>query len=389
MKPLIKPFVHPVPSMLLLLTLTTLTACEPQQPSSSTETVTTNYSLVVDKTSIAFSSADPRLQHIHTQRVNKSDAPVIPPINGFLAYDELKTVRVSSSISGRVVSTPLPLGQSVYKNEVLLKLDSPEFNQAQSDLEKSSADFKLKQESFERAKTLFASKVISQKEYAETQDQLASAKSEFERARKRLENLGVLLNNNQASFHLKSPVTGIITEVNINTGMEVRPDLEKPLYVVSDLSSLWLWMDVFEKDIAEVHLDQPVQVRVASYKDKTFTGKVDYISHLVNEKTRSIRVRCMLDNTDQKLLPTMNAQATILNLPNQAPLLIPLSAVLNEGVQSFVFVKNGDHHYLWHPIELGLRLKDSAIVNAGLSVGDEIVVKGAMSLRQQMLLSME
>jgi cobalt-zinc-cadmium efflux system membrane fusion protein len=318
------------------------------------------------------------------------DAPILPPANGRLAYDESRTVRVASSISGRVISSPMNLGEKVKKGDVLLKLDSPDFHSALASVEKSIADLKLKQENFHRARTLYESKVLSRKDFEQAQDELISAQSEADRARKHLENLGVSLGSDSVktgAFYLRSPLDGVITEVNVNPGMEVRPDLDKPLYVISDLRQLWLWIDVFEKDISKVQQGQPVTIKVSSWPDSEFYGRVDYISSIVNESSRSIRVRCILDNSENKLLPTMNAQVNILNLPEQKALLIPLSAVVTEGDQQFVFVKIGDDRYHWQPISLGMRFAQQAVVKHGVKAGDQVLSNGASVMRQEMLMA--
>jgi cobalt-zinc-cadmium efflux system membrane fusion protein len=272
----------------------------------------------------------------------------------------------------------------------LLKLDSPDFNSALAAVEVSSADLKLKQENFNRAKTLFDSKVLSRKDFEQAQDEVISAQSESDRARKHLENLGVSMGGvsvKSGAFHLRAPIGGLITEVNANLGMEVRPELEKPLYVMSDLGQLWLWIDVFEKDINRVQKGQPVTVKVSSWPDFNFNGHVDYISRIVNENTRSIRVRCLLDNSEYKLLPTMHAQVSIRNLPGQASLLIPLSAVITEGEHSYVFVKVSEDRYHWQPISLGMRFAQQAVVLHGVKPGDRVLSNGALAMRQEMLLT--
>jgi cobalt-zinc-cadmium efflux system membrane fusion protein len=156
---------------------------------------------------------------------------------------------------------------------------------------------------------------------------------------------------------------------------------------LADLSKLWLWVDVFEKDIARVQTGQPISVKVSSWPDYEFYGHVDYISQVVNESTRSIRVRCALDNLDLKLMPAMHASVSIRNLPGQPSLMIPLSAVIAEGDQNFVFIKTSEDRFHWQAVQLGIRFEKEAIVRVGLKAGDQVVSNGALALRQDMLLN--
>jgi cobalt-zinc-cadmium efflux system membrane fusion protein len=377
-------------SLWIVLGLTVaLAGCQDEQK-ATTEAGLSLPTFFVDGYDVIVMHNDSRAKGLELHTLVMNDAPVLPPASAVIAYDENSTVRITSPLSGRVISTPIPLGEQIKKGDVLLKLDSPDFNDALSALEKSNANLRLMHESFERAKKLFDGKVMARKDYEQAQDDLANAQSEQDRARKFLEKLGVQMggvSTQTGAFHLRSPLSGIITEVTVNPGMEVSPSLANPLYVVADLSKLWLWIDVFEKDIARVQQGQPISVKVSSWADFEFYGHIDYISQVVNETTRSIRVRCALENPDLKLLPAMHASVSIRNLPGQPSLMVPLSAVIAEGDQNFVFIKTSEDRFHWQAVQLGIRFEKEAIVRVGLKAGDQVVSNGALALRQDMLLS--
>lgn len=364
----------------------TSSVTQAQSPSENASTIPTFFA---DGNEVVVTEQDSRHKHLGLYTLVYDDSPILPPASATLAYDESHTVRLTSPISGRVISTPLSLGAQLKKGDVVLQLDSPDFNDALSALEKASANQKLAKESFARAQRLFEAKVMSRKDYEQAQDGLVQANSEFERSRKFLEKLGVQaggLSMQTGAFHLRTPIDGTITEVTVNPGMEVRPDLASPLYVISNLGQLWLWVDIFEKDIAKVNVGQPITVRVASWPDYAFYGKVDFISQVVNPQTRSIQVRCKLANTDLKLLPSMHAQVSIRNSNEQPSLLIPLSAVVTEGEKHYVFSKVGDDRYRWQEVILGMRFETQAMLLAGLNKGDQVISDGALALRRDMLL---
>jgi cobalt-zinc-cadmium efflux system membrane fusion protein len=377
-------------SLWIVLGLTVaLAGCQDEQK-ATTEAGLSLPTFFVDGYDVIVMHNDSRAKGLELHTLVMNDAPVLPPASAVIAYDENSTVRITSPLSGRVISTPIPLGEQIKKGDVLLKLDSPDFNDALSALEKSNANLRLMHESFERAKKLFDGKVMARKDYEQAQDDLANAQSEQDRARKFLEKLGVQMggvSTQTGAFHLRSPLSGIITEATVNPGMEVSPSLANPLYVVADLSKLWLWIDVFEKDIARVQQGQPISVKVSSWADFEFYGHIDYISQVVNETTRSIRVRCALENPDLKLLPAMHASVSIRNLPGQPSLMVPLSAVIAEGDQNFVFIKTSEDRFHWQAVQLGIRFEKEAIVRVGLKAGDQVVSNGALALRQDMLLS--
>jgi cobalt-zinc-cadmium efflux system membrane fusion protein len=366
-----------------------LMGCQGDQK-ATTETELSLPTFFVDGSDVVVMKNDPRSKGLKTHTLVLNDAPILPPASAVIAYDENSTVRITSPLSGRVISTPIPLGTQIKKGDVLLKLDSPDFNDALSSLEKSNANLRLMQESFERAKKLFDGKVMSRKDYEQAQDDLINAQSEHGRARKFLEKLGVQMGGESTqtgAFHLRAPLSGIITEATVNPGMEVSPNLTTPLYVLADLSKLWLWVDVFEKDIAKVQVGQPISVKVSSWVNFEFYGHIDYISQVVSETSRSIRVRCALDNPELKLLPAMHASVSIRNLPDSPALMVPLTAVIAEGDKNFVFIKTADDRYHWQSVELGIRFEKDAMVRIGLKPGDQVISNGALALRQDMLMS--
>ena len=152
-----------------------------------------------------------------------------------------------------------------------------------------------------------------------------------------LKNLGVSDNEINNRYLVRSPIAGVITERHVNPGMEVRPDLSVPLFVVSDLKSLWLQMSVFEKDLGLVMPGTNVLVRVPAFPDRTFQATVEYIDKLVDETTRTIKVRARIANPDGALLPQMFATAEVLSTEKNMAIVVPLTALFTEGEGDQVF----------------------------------------------------
>ena len=138
--------------------------------------------------------------------------------------------------------------------------------------------------------------IAPRKEREQAEDNLTRARSEAERARLKLANLGARPGRMDNRFSLHAPISGTITERNINPGMEVRPDLSAPLFVISDLNQLWVQMDIFEKDIGLIHAGTKILLHVPAYPNESFTATVSYISQVVDETSRTVKVRCILPN---------------------------------------------------------------------------------------------
>ena len=174
-----------------------------------------------------------------------------------------------------------------------------------------------------------------------------------------------------------------MVERNVNPGMEVRSDLDKPLYVVSDLKKLTLLMEVFEANLSKIKLGQKLSVSVPAYPGVVFPASVQYIAQILDENTRTVQVRCDLPNADGLLLPGMYATITVNSDPNDQAIVIPLTAVFTEGDADYVFVALEDHHYKQRPVNIGLRLKDKAVITGGLQANEQVVIEGALTLRAE------
>jgi cobalt-zinc-cadmium efflux system membrane fusion protein len=335
------------------------------------------------KDEVVLGPDSPKRGYIKEAVVELSPRPLMEPVTGKIAYDEADTARVSSPITGRVIGGIAALGARVKAGDALAELDSPELGQAQADYAKARADLKLAERAFQRVKGLYENGILPRKEFEQSQDELTRAHSEADRARLKLANLGVQGARTDNRFTLHAPIAGTITERNVNPGMEVRPDLPEPLFVISDLHRLWILMDVFEKDIGLIHVGQQVLVRVPAYPDENFTATVDYISQLVDETTRTVKVRCILPNPAGKLLPAMYASLEPQSDPGDRAIVVPLNSLFTEGESDWLFVAIGAGMYQKRPVKVGLRLKDEAVILEGLKPGERLVVSGALLLRTE------
>jgi membrane fusion protein, heavy metal efflux system len=310
-------------------------------------------------------------------------APIMEPVAGKIAYDETVTARISAPVTGRIVSQLPILGAKVNAHDPLLELDSPELGKAKEGYANALADARLAEGAYERAKSLFEHGVLPHKELQEAENTLTHARDDVSQGLMHLHNLGATDQQINNRYWVRSPIAGIVTERHVNPGLEVRPDLADPLFVVSDLSRLWVYMNVFEKDIGLIHVGSQVSVSVVAYPNHRFPAVVEYIDKLVDETTRSIKVRCRVANDDGKLLPAMYASIDVQSGPDDRALVIPLTALFTEGEGDQVFVKIGDGHYKQREVVVRLRMKDRAVIAEGLVPGETIVSEGALLLRTE------
>jgi Cu(I)/Ag(I) efflux system membrane fusion protein len=173
------------------------------------------------------------------------------------------------------------------------------------------------------------------------------------------------------NFTWSSPRTGIVLERNVSDGMRVMPG--DVLFRIADHSVVWAAVDVAERDLAAVALGQTVRIRVRSYPDKSFTGKVALIYPHLNPATRTVRVRIELTNTDLLLRPDMYAEVEISTGSGQEVLAVPDSAVIDSGDRQIVIIDKGDGRFEPRNVQLGRHGGGYVEIKDGVSEGDAVV----------------
>ncbi len=208
---------------------------------------------------------------------------------------------------------------------------------------------------------------------AESAASLLSAASERlkqwgvpERELARLESTGQV----QQELQVDSPVSGYITERNALPNLTVQP--ETRLYSVADLSTVWIFVEVFQNDLGRIKVGDRATLTVDTYPGRNFEGRVNFIYPQVDMATRTARVRLIFPNPGLKLTPGMFVNA-VLKVRAGAQLVIPASGVLQSGTRQVVFVNRGDGYLEPCEVELGAHAGEDFIVLNGLKEGEEIV----------------
>jgi cobalt-zinc-cadmium efflux system membrane fusion protein len=325
----------------------------------------------------------PKKAYVKTASLSLTQHSLMEPLTGKITYNESVTSRISSPVAGRVIGTPVAFGTQVQAGSILLELDSPDVAAAEADYAKAQAGLTLASHGLNRQQELYAGKAAAQKDVQLAQNDFNDARSEVQRAQQRLKNLRISVGQSDGHFPLRSPLPGVVVERNVNPGIEVRPDRDVPLFVVSDTKKLTLLMAVFEVNLSKIKLGQKLSISVPAYPGEIFPATVQYIGQVLDEKTRTVQVRCDLPNQDGRLLPGMYATIMVESDPGDKAIVIPLTAVFTEGDADFVFIALDENRYQQRPVEIGLRLKDKAVITKGLQPNEQLVTEGALTLRAE------
>jgi membrane fusion protein, heavy metal efflux system len=311
--------------------------------------------------------------------------------SGTIALEDIRTGHVFSPVTGRVINIVGNLGQRVKKGDPLAVIESPDIGTAVSDVHKAEADVIAAEHDVKRKKALYEAKAGPLSDLEQANDTYRRAKAELERASKkeqllRLGNADVVTQR----YTLPSPVDGEILLRSINPGVEVQGQYSGgatvELFTVGELDHVWVLGDLYEMDLARVHVGAPATVKVVAYPNKVFTGKVDWVSGSLDPNTRTAKIRCSFDNPEKLLRPMMYATVQV-SVEQETTLAIPRNSLLRLGETTVVFVEVGesDGHVRFKQIPVDVDEGESSpwiVVRTGLQVGQKIVVNGAILLSQ-------
>ncbi|QHT66879.1 efflux RND transporter periplasmic adaptor subunit [Rhodocytophaga rosea] len=299
---------------------------------------------------------------------------------GEVSFDEDNVVRVFPIVSGSVEGVNVSLGDYVQKGQLLATILSTDISTYQGDYNIAKSNFEVADKNLKRAKELFATNVISERDLAQAQNDFNNAQSEFKKRKQILELYGGSSQNLDALYKVYAPNSGYIVERNINQGMQIRTDNASTMFTISDLKTVWVWANVYESDLSKIHEGDEVQVRTIAYPDKIFTGQIKKIGTMLDPASRVIKVRTELDNREGLLKPEMFATVIISPKKTNEVLAIPTSALVIENNAFWVMKEIKENTFTKVKIKPGKTIRNYTEIHEGLAAGDKIVTEGALFL---------
>jgi cobalt-zinc-cadmium efflux system membrane fusion protein len=328
-----------------------------------------------------FTATEENLKYIKVDEVRRTSGGSTIALNGRVTFDESRTAQIGSPVEGRVIRVLAKPGDRVQHGQTLLVIHSQNFTLVESAEQKARSALRVAEKNFARAQRLFAEGAASQREVTEAEDALAQARAEYERASADLATLGGSQERSSPEFLLQSPINGVVIARTpaASLGAEIHPG-SGMLFIVADLSKVWVLADLPEREMQGVHPGLPVEVDAQAYPGVKFPGTVEYVNELLDQSTRTAKLRCLIPNGQLRLKPEMFVDVT-LHRP-QVDLFIPTSAVVTKGDQFFVYVEDDNKQRTYTPREvtLGPEMGKMVPVVKGLKGGDRIVVEGAILL---------
>ncbi len=287
---------------------------------------------------------------------------------GIVTYDETKVAQVFTKVEGWIEKLFVNYtGKLVEKGQPLFTLYSPELVSTQEEYllalhaKESPASSSLQEI---RSGSVFLLEATRRR--LSLWDISEEQVEELQRSGQPKKNLTIF-----------SPLSGFVIKKEAFQGMKVMPD--KELYTIADLSAVWVNADIYEFELPNVRVGQTATITLSYFPSQTFTGRVAWISPVLDEKTRTTKMRLELPNPGFKLKPEMYANVEI-NVDAGKGLAVPDEAVLDSGLRKVVFIHKGEGRFEPREVKLGGKFDSYYQVLSGLSPGEQILASAGFLL---------
>ncbi|HEY3309242.1 MAG TPA: efflux RND transporter periplasmic adaptor subunit [Desulfuromonadaceae bacterium] len=299
-----------------------------------------------------------------------------------------RIAHVSPRISGKIVDVRASLGDSVSAGQALATLDSVELGEALSRYRQSKTKLTLAQSNMERIKNLVEKKIAARKDIFQAETDFKNTQTELHTDEERLSLYGMSASDLTGKGHKKpllpvrSPISGVITEKHAIVGELSDPS--KSLYTVADLSSVWVMVDINEKDLAKVHKGQTAIVTIGAFPNQKFRGRINHIADIVDQSTRTVKARVEVSNPGRKLKPEMFATVELaLPTGTSTTLAVPEDTLQDLNGKMVVFVAENEAEFAARQVQSGRAANGMVEIISGLKEGERYAIKGAFILKSE------
>lgn len=331
------------------------------------------------------------------QPVVRSDFRTHRDFPAIVQPNQRNMAEITTLVRGRVVEVYADLGQEVKANAPLAILYSSELGLAQSAYLKAKAKLHVAEQAFNRAEFLLQEQVIGEAELQRRQAELLSAQAEGNESHDRLKLLGM----NDEEFRrlersrqirsvvpIVAPFGGRIIGRKLTRGEVV--ETTENLFVIADLSEVWVLANIPEKDIPFVHSvhasgGTQVDIRINAYPKEVFKGTITYVADVLDPITRTMQLRIELPNKDGRLKPEMFSSIRLFSESQPDRLAVPEAALQRDQGRTFVFVQRGAGEYEMREVQIGESNGTLTSILGGLNEGEPVVTHGAFVLKSELL----
>jgi cobalt-zinc-cadmium efflux system membrane fusion protein len=354
------------------------------------ESKMTSYSASEAKADTAslFTVPQDQMAHVQVVAVEKSKLPRRLRFSGNVTYNAFKTTPVFSPIGGPVHEILVAPGQTVAAGQALLTVNSPDYSAARSAYLKARDGFFLADKIYTRSQDLYSHGALAEADLQQAETSRSQAQADLQSSEDMLRAIGIkdpeaMLKNppkTTLQIPLPAPVSGEVVERLVGPGQLLQAGATQ-VFTISDMSTVWVLVNVYQSDVAYVHVGDSVDITTDTYP-QVFHGKISYVAPALDPNTRTLQARIVTGNPKKILKKDMYVTAVLQAGTIQNALTVPDAAVLHDTENMpFVYVQSGANKFARRLVKTGDSQDGRTLIADGLKEGERVVGDGSLFLQ--------
>jgi cobalt-zinc-cadmium efflux system membrane fusion protein len=335
-----------------------------------------------------FSLPADQMSHISVVTVEQGRLVRTLRLTGAVEYNDFKTTPVITQVGGPVSRVVVAPGEHVRAGQALLYVASPDYSLLRAAYLKARDTYRVADKNYARAQDLYAHNAIAERDLLQAESDRTQAQADFESSGDAIRVLGIVdpemivTKPPSPEIPLYSPVAGEVVDRECSAGQLLAAGATQ-CFTLSDMSSVWILVNIYQKDVASVHVGDPVTIDNESYPGVVH-GKIEYISPALDPNTRTLQARIEAANPGERLKKEMYVTAEVQAdvIPNA--LFVPNSSVLrDEQNMPYVYLRTANSQFARRDVTLGESQDGKTQILTGLQANDRVVGDGSLFLQFQ------
>ncbi len=333
-----------------------------------------------------FTLPQEQMSHVQVLTVQPTTLTRMLRLTGAVAYNSFRTTPVITQVSGPISRVVVVPGQRVNQGDPMLFVASPDYSQLRTNYLKAKDAYALAQKGYARAQDLYQHHAIAEQNLEQAESIEVQASGDLVAAQAALKVMGVTdpdaVVKAPPSFEVpvKAPISGLVVEQDVSAGQLIQPGSTQ-CFMISDVSTVWVLVNVYQKDLPYVHIGDTVSIQTDTYPE-VFHGRISYVAASLDPSTRTLQARIETNNPGEKLKKDMYVVATVNAGTIQNAIALPDAAVLRDNEnQPFVYAAVSPNQFGRRSVTLGETLNGQTEITSGLKTGDEVIGNGSLFLQ--------
>ncbi|MGC2246798.1 MAG: efflux RND transporter periplasmic adaptor subunit [Terriglobales bacterium] len=333
-----------------------------------------------------FTIPQEQMAHVQVVTVQPTSLTRMLRLTGAVAYNSFKTTPVITQVSGPVSRVVVVPGQKVQRSEPMLYVASPDYSQLRTNFLKAKDANALAQKAYARAQDLYQHHAIAEQNLEQAESAEVQAGGDLAAAQAALRVMGITdpdaLVKAPPSFEVpvRAPISGEVVEQDVSVGQLIQPGTTQ-CFLISDMSTVWVLVNVYQKDLPYVRVGDTVLIHTDAYPD-VFHGRISYVAASLDPSTRTLQARIETGNPGEKLKKDMFVFTDVNAGTIPHAIVLPDAAVLRDSENlPFVYVAVSSNQFGRRPVTLGESLNGQTQITSGLKAGDKVIGNGSLFLQ--------